>query len=79
MAVLPMIATPANEFAEVPPVTVSAVSLNRAENRVLMVAPGAEVEMSSLTCVNVAGLEAIGASLMAVTLVLRVTAFALLL
>jgi hypothetical protein len=74
-----MIATPANVLAVEPPVTVSAESLNRPENNELTVAPGAEVEMSSLTAVNVAGLEAIGASLMAVTLVLRVTAFALLL
>jgi hypothetical protein len=74
-----MIATPANELAELPLVTVSAVSLNRAENNELTVSPEAEMEMSSLTAGNVAVPEAIGASLMAVTLVLRVTALALLL
>ena len=75
-----MMATPANVLAVEPPVTVSAVSLKRSENKVITVAPAMEpVAVSSFTAVKVDDPEATGASLMAVTEVFNVTALALLL
>jgi hypothetical protein len=74
VAALPTIATPASALALEPLVTASAESLKRAENRVLIVAPGIEaVSRSSLMAVRLELPEATGASFTEVTVRLTVS------